>query len=153
MPTFQQLWDAHPARADVCDKETFGNQCAMRVSTALRAVGADLTGLRTCVDYDRSRFGSHRPGHVRAAQDIANHFHRVTSGKGLGAASFTIYDGTINGNMAALKGAKGMIFIQNGWGTTDHIDLWQGNGSAGTLKGGATEYFGVGEKIWFWSFA
>lgn len=153
MPTFQQLWNAHPGHTDVCDKETFGNQCAMRMSTALRAVGANLTGLRTCVEYDRRRFGSHAPGHVRAAQDVANHFYRVTSAKGLGATSFNIWDGTINGNMASLRNGRGMLFIQNGWDDTDHIDVWRGDGSAGTLKGGDVEFFGRGQKIWFWGFA
>jgi Type VI secretion system (T6SS), amidase effector protein 4 len=153
MPSFLELWNAHPGRADVCDKATFGNQCAMRMGAALRTVGANLSGLKTCVQYDSNTFASHAPGHVRAAQDLANHFYRKTSEKGLGASSFKVYTGSITANIASLKDAKGMIFIMNGWGSTDHIDVWQGNGSTGTLKGGDSSYFAVGEQIWFWAFA
>jgi Type VI secretion system (T6SS), amidase effector protein 4 len=153
MATFQELWAAHPGRTDVCDKTTFGNQCAMRMGTALRAIGANLAGLKTCVQYDQRTFKSHAPGHIRAAQDLANHFYKKTTEKGLGAASFKVYTGSINANIDALKNAKGMIFIMNGWGSTDHIDVWFGNGSTGALKGGDVSYFAVGEEVWLWSFA
>lgn len=85
MADFQTLWDAHPGRGFVCDATVFGNQCAMRVGNALRAIGANVAGLKTCVNYDRATYRAHGPGHIRAAQDIANHFYRVSAGKGLGA--------------------------------------------------------------------
>jgi hypothetical protein len=124
----------------------------MRMGTALRAVGADVTGLKTCVDYDRNTYRTHAPGHIRAAQDIANHFYRVSSGKNLGAKSFEILTGSMQANIAKLKDAKGMLFIMNGWGSTDHIDVWQGDGTTGVLKGGDATYLTAGQQIWFWAF-
>ncbi|MCB2263592.1 MAG: type VI secretion system amidase effector protein Tae4 [Candidatus Thiosymbion ectosymbiont of Robbea hypermnestra] len=51
-----------------------------------------------------------------------------------------------------LKDKKGMIFIMNGWGNSDHIDVWKGNGVTGTLKDGFESYFGAGMQVWFWAF-
>lgn len=152
MSRFDLLWNAHPGRGFVCDSTLFGNQCAMRIGVALRSIGAQLTGLKTCVTYDRRRFSSHAPGHTRSAQEVANHFYRVTNGKGLRATSFRIYTGTMNDNMDTLKNKNGMIFIMNGWGTTDHIDVWKGNGRTGELKGGQSSYFAVGQQVWLWEF-
>jgi hypothetical protein len=98
-----------------------------------------------------NQFASHAPGHVRGAQAIANRFFKQTHS--LGAKTFKAMPGSINGNLAYLKSRNGMIFIMNGWGTTDHIDVWRGDGSSGDLKGGYTSYFGLGTEIWFWEFA
>jgi len=152
MSRFNLLWNAHPGREFVCDSTLFGNQCAMRIGVALRTIGAQLNGLKTCVTYDRRRFGDHRPGHTRSAQEVANHFYRITSGKGLGATSFRIFNGNMTSNMDTLKDKKGMVFIMNGWGSTDHIDVWKGNGTTGEIKGGDSTYFGRGEQIWLWEF-
>ncbi|CAD7853387.1 MAG: hypothetical protein [Olavius algarvensis Gamma 1 endosymbiont] len=124
----------------------------MRVGAALRTLGVDLSGLATCVNYNRNRFSSHAPGHVRSAQDLANRFYRKPNAHGLGANSFESFTGSIKRNMAELKDRKGMIFIMNGWGNTDHIDIWKGNGVTGILKGGFTRYFTVGAEVWFWDF-
>lgn len=153
MSRFTLLWNSHPGIAKVCDETVFANQCAMRMSTALRAIGVSLTGLKTCVDYDRAKFGAHAPGHVRGAQDIANRFYRQTTAFGLGAKSFKVYSGSVDANINELKNKNGMIFIMNGWGSTDHIDVWKGDGRSGKLKGGAPSYTAVGTQIWFWEFA
>lgn len=56
-------------------------------------------------------------------------------------------------NMKELKNKKGMIFIMNGWGSTDHIDVWKGDGKkTGTLNGWRASYFGVGQQVWLWEF-
>ncbi len=34
----------------------------------------------------------------------------------------------------------------NGWGSTDHIDIWDGS----DMKGGQQQYFSLGEEVWFW---
>lgn len=34
----------------------------------------------------------------------------------------------------------------NGWGATDHIDIWDGS----DMKGGSPSYFALGEQVWFW---
>ncbi|MET0270402.1 MAG: T6SS effector amidase Tae4 family protein [Sphingomonas sp.] len=152
MTSFTSLWNSHPGKGYVCDSTTFANQCAMRMGTALRACGADLSGLSTCVGYSRT-FASHAPGHVRGAQDIANRFHGKTTAHGLGATAFRAMTGSIDANMAYLKDRNGMIFIMNGWGSTDHIDVWRGNGRSGVLKGGDPSYYSLGSQIWFWEFA
>lgn len=43
---------------------------------------------------------------------------------------------------------RGIVFIQNGWGGTDHIDLW--NGTSCVMKGGSRDYFSRGRAVWFW---
>ena len=124
----------------------------MRVGVALRAIGVKLNGLKTCVDYNRSKFRTHTPGHIRSAQELANQFYRRPSANDLGAKSFTIYQNDVNANLAELKDRNGLIFIMNGWGSTDHIDVWKGNGAGGTLKGGELSYLSRGQQVWFWEF-
>lgn len=34
----------------------------------------------------------------------------------------------------------------NGWGGTDHIDIWDGS----DMTGGSPQYFSLGEQVWFW---
>ncbi|WP_409514664.1 hypothetical protein [Chryseobacterium sp.] len=42
---------------------------------------------------------------------------------------------------------KGIIFFKDGWGATDHIDVW----NSSEMKGGETEYFlSSWKEIWFW---
>jgi hypothetical protein len=43
-------------------------------------------------------------------------------------------------------GKQGLVFIMNGWGSTDHIDAWDGT----ALKGGTPDYFALGQEVWFW---
>lgn len=152
MDKFTSLWSNHPAKAHVCDASVFSNQCAMRMGVALRRSGVSLVGLKTCVDYS-SKFKTHKPGHVRSSQELANYFYRKPKAHGLGAASFKVYTGSIQANLGELKDGKGMLFIMNGWGRTDHIDVWKGNGTTGVLKGGDSSYFGAGTHVWFWGFA
>lgn len=40
-------------------------------------------------------------------------------------------------------GKKGIVFIMNGWGATDHIDIWDGS----DMKGGQQQYFSLGEQV------
>lgn len=148
--TFSDLWNFHPGRGSVCDTTIFGNQCAMRMGKALRSNGASLEGLRTCMSYNRRRFKSHDPGHVLSAQDLANKFFQRPNAPGLSAQRFSVFSGSIRSNIGHLKDRNGMIFIENGWGSTDHIDLWRGDGVSGELRGGLRSYFAVGKKIYFW---
>ena len=43
-------------------------------------------------------------------------------------------------------GKKGIVFVKDGWGATDHIDIWDGT----NMKGGHSDYFSKGREIWFW---
>ncbi|MFV8783638.1 T6SS effector amidase Tae4 family protein [Microbulbifer sp. SA54] len=45
-----------------------------------------------------------------------------------------------------IKGKKGVVYINNGWGSTDHIDLWDGK----RLKAGSVSYLDRGNQLWFW---
>jgi hypothetical protein len=149
MVTFNNLWAKHVGRAYVCDSVVFENQCAMRMGQALTDVGVSLAGkgLRTCVDYNRRRFASHAPGHVRSAQQLGDVFTKTPTLLGAGVIRDE-WPGTIDTNLAKLKGRKGMIFIKNGWGPTDHIDVW--DGAINELRGGDATYFSKGTAIWFW---
>ncbi len=149
MATFKELWKNHVGLENVCDGKVFENQCAIRMGEALRLSGISLAThkLRTCVTYNRRRFSSHTPGHVLAAQQLADVFKEepelLASGVGR-----KVLKGNIDKNMAKLKDRKGMIFIHNGWGATDHIDLW--DGYTRDLKGGLPDFFSRGVAVWFW---
>ncbi|WAP68661.1 T6SS effector amidase Tae4 family protein [Jiella pelagia] len=151
MSRFEKYWAAHVGQNYVCDRDTFDNQCAMRMGSALRSCGVIISGLKTCIDYNPSRFKDHEPGHIREAQALANYFYRNPTRGGLGASEFKVFEGSISGNLDKLKNVSGMIFIMNGWGTTDHIDLWKGNPASGTLRGGTSSYLAVGQQVWFWA--
>lgn len=138
MANFAAIWKNHVGRAYVCDNSVFGNQCAMRMGEALEKSGVRLKGitLKRCNNYS-NKFKDHKPGHIRSAQELANVFYRRPSLLGPGVKK-KIYSGSIDNNLSSFKGKKGMVFIMNGWGNTDHIDIWDGNlmrlkGSANTV--------------------
>jgi hypothetical protein len=46
-----------------------------------------------------------------------------------------------------ILGRTGVIFFRDGWGATDHIDVWDGE----ALVGGFPSYFDADFKeLWFW---
>ena len=46
-----------------------------------------------------------------------------------------------------VDGRTGIVFFLNGWGSTDHIDVWDG----AALKGGDASFFDVDyDALWFW---
>lgn len=150
MAKFATIWKNHVGRAYVCDRAVFGNQCAMRMGEALEKSGVPLKGisLKRCNNYS-NKFKSHKPGHIRSAQELANVFYRKPSLLGAGVKK-QIFKGSMDANPASFKGKKGMVFIMNGWGNTDHIDIWDGvlmklKGSANTAA-----YRKRGKQVWFW---
>ncbi len=149
MPTFKELWKNHVGHDFVCDETVFKNQCAIRMGEALRLSGVSLAAqkLRTCFTYNKRRFKAHLPGHVLAAQQLADVFKDKPELLAAGVVREKL-KGNIHKNLAKLKNRNGMIFIHNGWGATDHIDLW--NGKTQTLKGGYADYFHKGVAVWFW---
>tara|TARA_R110002126_G_scaffold6119_1_gene32172 strand:- start:5444 stop:5896 length:453 start_codon:yes stop_codon:yes gene_type:complete len=147
MTTFQELWHNHPGRKMVCDEAVFQNQCAMRMGDALAKsrVVIPMQGLRTCVGYNKKRFEKHQPGHIRSAHQLAELLK--TRPKLLGAATHLhVLKGTIADNLSQVSKMKGVLFIMNGWGSTDHIDVWSGS----ALKGGDSSYFDKGSETWVW---
>ena len=58
-----------------------------------------------------------------------------------------IYQSTNIAERYEIKGQKGIVYINNGWGSTDHIDLWDGE----KFKAGSTSYLDRGNQLWFWA--
>ncbi|WP_218068142.1 T6SS effector amidase Tae4 family protein [Candidatus Thiosymbion oneisti] len=150
MANFSTLWKNHVGRGYVCDRGIFPNQCAMRMGKALEDSGVSLKGknLKRCSSYS-AKFKHHKPGHIRSAQELANVFYRNPTLLGAGVKKL-ILNGTIDDNLSSFKNKKGMVFIMNGWGTTDHIDLWDGvlmqmKGTYDTIG-----YRKRGKQVWFW---
>lgn len=150
MVLFSALWNNHPGRANVCDQSVFGNQCAMRMGQALERCGINLANeqVERCSDYS-DKFSDHKPGHIRSAQDLANIFYRKPVLLGTNVKT-KIVTGSIQKNIAVFKDKTGMVFIMNGWGTTDHIDVWDGR--LLQMKGAAltADYMKRGQQTWFW---
>ena len=138
---FNQLWVHHPGEAFPCDKATFPNQCAIKMGVALEKSGVNTSTFD--IKYPNRRCYSgfkHSPGHILAAQELASWM------KG----EKTIFGDVANVDKTQLdkflKGKKGIVFIKDGWGPVDHIDVWDGV----DMKGGRVNYFSKGKEIWFW---
>jgi len=139
------FWHNHPGRKNVCDETLFVNQCAIRMSTALELSGIKLSldrrVLRRCTTEYRA-FKHHKDGlvkgHVLAAQELANWIKSQRS---------TFGSRSIVHSKEEILGRGGVIFFRDGWGTTDHIDVWDGQ----SLVGGFPDYFESDFKeLWFW---
>jgi hypothetical protein len=141
----QLFWNNHAGRANICDGERFRNQCAIRMGEALELSDITLSKnrkvLRRCTTefdgYDHHKHGKVR-GHVLAAQELANWINTQT---GIFGKRQIIHSKT------KILGRSGVLFIRDGWGTTDHIDVWNG----ASLAGGFDSYFNSDYKeMWFW---
>ncbi len=139
------FWHNHPGRKNVCDETLFVNQCAIRMSTALELSGIKLSQdrrvMRRCTTEYRA-FKHHKDGlvkgHVLAAQELANWIKSQRS---------TFGPRSIVNSQEEIIGRSGVIFFRDGWGTTDHIDVWDGQ----ALVGGFPSYFDSDFKeLWFW---
>jgi len=82
---------------------------------------------------------NHTPKHILAAQELASWISSVPHI--FGNKSIIKSD-----RKEKLKDKKGIIFILNGWGSTDHIDIWNGT----TMKGGSSDWIDYGDELWFW---
>jgi len=141
----QLLWKHHAGRANVCDGERFRNQCAIRMGQALELSDIRLPTrrkiLRRCSSeytvYDDHKQGKVK-GHVLAAQELANWINTQTGIFGQRQIVQSKND---------ILGRSGVLFIRDGWDTTDHIDVWDGQ----ALVGGFDSYFESDYKeLWFW---
>jgi hypothetical protein len=137
---FHTLWSNHPYPNKPCDEKTFTNQCAIRMGVALEKSGVDTGSFDIMYPNRRCYPGfKHTPRHILAAQELANWIKT----KKLVFGNAEIHKRVTSNDF---KGRKGIVFIRNGWGPTDHIDLW--NGVA--MKGGFPNYFSRGKEVWFW---
>lgn len=138
--SFQKLWDNHPYPDSPCDTSTFPNQCAIRMGVALERSNVDTSSFD--VMYPKRRCYpsfNHTPRHILAAQELANWLTTLTDIVGIPEKRKGVTSGDYGGK-------KGIVFIKNGWGPTDHIDVWNGI----EMKGGDSLYFSLGQEVWFW---
>ena|SRR5690554_2500063 len=137
---FTNLWNNHPYPLSPCNTAVFENQCAIRMGVALEKSGVDTSGFDKKYLNRRCYPGfKHSPKHILAAQELANW---ISSAPNIfGSKKVITSDREKN-----LKGKNGIIFIRNGWGSTDHIDVWNGT----TMKGGSSEWIDYGDEVWFW---
>ena len=142
MPTirFNRLWINHPYPKDPCDKKEFNNQCAIRMGVALERSGVDTSSFDEMYPGRRCYPGfKHSPRHILSAQEMANWMKTKTIIFG----RVSVYKKGVTS--VDFMGKKGILFIKNGWGATDHIDLWNGK----KMKAGRPSYFSRG-AVWFW---
>ncbi len=179
MVQFKDLWLGHPinesiATPCIAGKElvnlegktiqpgypVYPNQCAIRMSVALRRAGVrpeQMSGCAACGAHPRSDM------HFINATQVAN---AIRSGNLPGVKERRV----ISGEKAAefypeIFGKTGIIFIKDYWHrssdskghpTGDHIDVWNGYRSSAkwlmewfSWLGYYSNYAGAGE-IWFW---
>jgi len=137
--SFRKLWDGHIGDARI--KGLFWeNQCAARMSVTLQKAGISLVGYPGKKIPFKDHFLAAR------AQEIADWLDKtrvlgssevIRSGKASGRKDSEFVD---------LLFRTGIVFIKNGWGRTDHIDLWD----SVYLKNGDKFYLRKGEEIRFW---
>lgn len=139
--TWESIWEHHPYPQSPCSQSYFPNQCAIRMGIALEKAGVDTKSFDTMYPHRRCYKGlNHSPKHILAAQELANWietqapvFGNVAKHKNVSSAHF--------------QSKQGIIFIQDGWGATDHIDIWNGS----QMKGGSPSHIALGKEVWFWS--
>ncbi len=147
---FRNLWDNHPFNSKPCDATLFANQCAIRMGVAMEKSGLDTSSFDTMFEKRRCYPGlKHSPAHILAAHELAQWMNTKTSKFGVREKLISKSDrkNIIKGtNGPRDKGKKGIIFINNGWGPTDHIDLWDG----GKMRAGVKSWLFKGDELWFW---
>jgi hypothetical protein len=138
MVNFTTLWDNHPGSSiKPC---LFENQCAIRMGVAFEKSKIDLSTFKGVKCWH-----NHKPKHILRAQELADWISK--NEELFGIKKKYKRKEIPNLSFKDFEGKKGIIFIKDGWGPTDHIDIWDGN----YLKGGSTDYLSKGIEIWFWS--
>lgn len=134
MINFVTLWNAHSGFSDLCD---FSNQCAIRMGDALKKSKVNMSSFKGVQCWEKEHKNSR---HILRAQELAdwmltepNYFGYVDVKKDV---EFSDY-----------SRKQGIVFIKDGWGVTDHIDVWNGT----SMKSGYKNYFEKGQEVWFWS--
>jgi hypothetical protein len=133
--TYLQIWDSHPYPDSPCDTTLFPNQCAIRMGVALAGAGVNLTSFRGAKCWVQ-----HSPRHILRAQQLADWIATQT-------VTFGVVKKYTRVTSADFADKTGLVFIKDGWGATDHIDVWDGH----DLKGGSPDYFALGKQVWFWA--
>ena len=133
MISFDTLWGNHPGLySKPCN---FMNQCAIRMGIAFQKSNISLS------TFNGSKcWHEHSPRHILRAQELAD-WMKDNPG------TFGIMKEFSNVSSNSFQGFKGIVFIKDGWGSTDHIDLWNGS----TMKAGEAAYLDLGKSVWFWN--
>lgn len=142
---FNTLWANHPFPDKPCSKYLFENQCAIRMGVALELSGVNTASFdamfpgRRCSAYPALK---HERPHILGAQELATWMRSQTHVFG----EVEIHSWQTRDVKQFVK-KKGIVFIMNGWGSTDHFDLW--NGIIFKTDQLPTN-LGAGEQLWFW---
>lgn len=136
---FTKLWVNHPYPDSPCDTKTFENQCAIRMSEAFDKSDVDTSSFDDMFPGRRCWMG-HSPGHILAAEEMAKWMESKSDVFGL------VKKFAKGVSIEKFNDKRGIVFIYNGWGSMDHIDVWDGV----SMKGGSSSYFSLGEEVWFW---
>jgi len=140
MIKFKTLWNNHPYKITPCNKAVFENQCAIRMGVAMESSGIDTASFDEMFPNRRCYPGfNHKPSHILSAEQMAKWMHANIGV--FGQKKILKKD-----RLTTLKDKKGFIFIFNGWGSGDHIDLWNGT----ELRAGAKDWLERGDELWFW---
>ncbi|WP_133510926.1 type VI secretion system amidase effector protein Tae4 [Candidatus Thiosymbion oneisti] len=134
--TFWKLWGSHPYPNRSCDTKLFKDQCAVRMGEALRRAGVNLKSFNGLWCYPGLK---HEPRHILRAEELANWMVRQSVLFG----THSVYKKVTYKDFVK---KKGVVFIKDGWGAGDHIDVWNGS----HLKGGDRSWFARGKEVWFW---
>jgi hypothetical protein len=133
------LWRAHPKGVvKPCDPHYFVNQCAIRLGVALAGAGVSLASFTGARCFPRLK---HHPPHILRAQELASWLLTQTGVVG----PVTKYKGS-DVSLASITTKQGIIFIKDGWGATDHIDVLY----RGKLAGGDVSWLIMGKELWVW---
>lgn len=139
--TADAIWKNHPYPNSPCSTDHFPNQCAIRMGIALELSGVDTSSFDRLFPNRRCfKNLNHSPKHILAAQELATWMEK-------NASTFGAVKKYRNVTSAEFQAKKGIVFIMNGWGATDHIDIWDG----ARMKGGSAQYFALGQEVWFWN--
>lgn len=157
---FKPLWDAHPANQGVENpclnkkgSPAFGNQCAIRMGAALKAVGITVPSAKTTAHCGYSGHVQHVLLAEQLGYWILGQKRRFgTPEKKVGQK----WDATNGVTVDHYKGRQGIVFFKDFWArqgeneeknpTGDHIEVWDGTRQAH----GDDNYFRRCKQIWFW---
>lgn len=144
MLTFKTLWDNHPTtkKEDYPCKSkqgvpNFSNQCAIRMSVALKDSGMKMGSYRGALCW----YG-HK--HVLRVEELV----QWLKGQRHEVGSATKYKPGKNAK-DAVSGKTGIVACINFWGAGnqgDHIDLWDGV----NMRNGSPDYFDGSQEVYFW---
>lgn len=149
---FTDLWnnhpvvltgDSHPCK-DKNGNNSFENECAICMGTAITGAGQALTGYHGAFCWHGH--GRRHPLRVEEVIKWLNGPHASFVDK----AEITKRTKTAKINAASFDGKRGIIACRNFWGRSnqgDHVDLWNIN----EMAHGERDYIARSEEVWFWT--